>query len=112
MEETDVSLLQGWKGDLRPPFHLHGVKRKQEQQRKKRLKESRKQERQTDGGMDRWNTGTRNIIPTRRGAGDREHREGRGTDEAAAAMGRTEAPAGRGASDGRFRMETAARAAV
>ena len=45
------------------------------------------------------------------GAGDREHREGRGTDEAAAAMGRTEAPAGRGAS-GRFRIETAARAAV
>ena len=49
MEETDVSLLQGGKGDLRPPFHLHGVKRKQEQRRKKSLKESRKRKnRQTE----------------------------------------------------------------
>ena len=112
MEETDVSLLQGGKGDLRPPFHLHGVKRKQEQRRKKRLKECRKQSnRQTEV----WTDGIQEPGTLSRpdgGAGDREHRAGRGTDTPAAEMGRTEAPAGRGAPDGWGWMETSAGAAV
>ena len=66
MEETDVSLLQGGEGRLTPALPLARSKTETGTAAKKESERESKTEKQTDGGADRWNTGTRNIILTRR----------------------------------------------